>query len=132
MRDRTIGLFALGAAALSCAAPAMAQPVPFDPDALAVASLAPETAMPLARSQIADRDLLGAAGTLERLLLAHPEATPARLLYAALLCRLDDPEGAAVELRLLGGQPITEGDWSEVTSACGNVPRPAPPQGRRR
>jgi hypothetical protein len=128
MRGWTIAAFA----AASLAAPAAAQPAPTDADTLIGASLSPDTGMTLARSQIADRDLLGATGTLERVLLAHPEAIPPRLLYASLLCRLDDPEGASVELRLLGGQPIAEPDWAEVTAACGNVPRPAAPKGRRR
>lgn len=132
MRAWTFRLVAFAAAAAGLAAPASAQPVPTDPDALIGASQSPDTGIPLARRQIAERDILGAAGTLERVLLAHPEATPARLLYASLLCRLDDPEGAAVELRLLAGQSIADADWSEVTAACGNVPRPTTVKGRRR
>jgi hypothetical protein len=132
MRAWTLRLFALATAAAAFATPAAAQPPSADPEWLAGASVTPDTGLPLARSQIADRDLLGAAGTLERVLLAHPEANGARLLYASVLCRLDDPEGAGLELRLLGGQPIADADWADVTAACGNVPRPAPPKGRRR
>jgi hypothetical protein len=132
MRGWMLPLLTFAGAAALGAGPALAQAVPSDPDALIGASLSPDTGMTLARSQIGDRDLLGAVGTLERVLLAHPEATPARLLYASLLCRLDDPEGAGLEIRLLNGQPIADSDWSEVTAACGNVPRPAAPKGRRR
>jgi thioredoxin-like negative regulator of GroEL len=80
----------------------------------------------LGRRQVADADLLGAVGTLERVLLAHPEANEARLLYASLLCRLDDTEGAGVELGLLPPEAITEEEWQEVTKACGPLPRPGP------
>jgi hypothetical protein len=45
-----------------------------------------------------------------------------------LLCRVDDAEGANVELSLLGGQQIADADWAIVTAACGSVPRPAPPR----
>ena len=132
MRVRTFRFLALVATSAGFAASAGAQTVPTDPETLVDASQAPETALPLARGQIAERDLLGAAGTLERLLLARPGVIPARLLYASLLCRLDDAEGAGIELRLLDGQPIADADWAEVTAACGNVARPAPPKGRRR
>jgi hypothetical protein len=125
-------LLALGFAAAALSAPAAAQTAPTDPDTLISAALSPGTGMSLARAQIADRDLLAALGTLERVLLAHPEAVPPRLLYASLLCRLDDREGAEVELGLLGGQAVADADWTEVTSACGNVARPAPARGRRR
>ncbi|MBV9929464.1 MAG: hypothetical protein JO013_00755 [Alphaproteobacteria bacterium] len=123
---------AIGLASALCAAPAAAQTAPTDIDTLIGASLSPDTGMTLARAQISDRDLLGAAGTLERVLLAHPEALPPRLLYASLLCRLDDREGAEVEIGLLGGQPIADADWAEVTGACGAIARPAPPRGKRR
>ncbi len=99
---------------------------------LANAALQIDTGMALARRQIGETDLLGATGTLERVLFAHPEATEARLLYASLLCRLDDAEGAAVELRLLRPETITDEAWREVTEACGPIPRPAASAGRAR
>jgi hypothetical protein len=127
MTGRTL-LILLGLAAASTApAPALAQT---DLDALATASQQVDTGLALARRQVAGADLLGAAGTLERVLLVHPEAIPPRLLYASLLCRLDDRQGADVELGLLAGKPIADADWAEVAAACGAVPRPAPP-GRR-
>ena len=122
--------FLLGLAAAFAASPALAQD---DLDGLAAASQQVDSGMALARRQVGTRDLLGALGTLERVLIANPEAVQPRLLYASLLCRLDDAEGAAVELNLLAGQPIADADWTEVTAACGAVPRPAPPPtGRRR
>ena len=81
--------------------------------------------MALARRQIGETDLMGAAGTLERVLFANPDAPEPRLLYASLLCRLDDPEGASVELLLVRPDAIQDDAWREVTDACGPVPRPA-------
>jgi len=119
---------AFGLAAALWAGPAAAQRAPADVETLIAAPLSPDTGMSLARAQIADRDLLGAVGTLERLMIAHPEAVPPRLLYASLLCRLDDLEGAEVEVAALNGHPIAEADWTEVTRACGSIARPAPPR----
>jgi hypothetical protein len=124
-------LLAFGVTAAATPSLAAAQSSPTDPDTLITAALSPGTGIALAHSQIADRDLLAALGTLERVLFAHPEAVPARLLYTSLLCRLDDREGAEVEIRLLAGQPIAAADWSEVTTACGSIAPPAPPRGRR-
>ncbi|HEY0413698.1 MAG TPA: hypothetical protein VGD66_11190 [Allosphingosinicella sp.] len=104
--------------------PAQAQRGPDYLDVLIQASLRPDTGMNLARRQIADTDLLAALGTLERVTIAHPEAVDARLLYISLLCRLDDREGAEVELGLLGGQAIPDDGWAEVSAACGSVARP--------
>jgi hypothetical protein len=129
MTGRTL-LVLLGlAAAATAPASALAQS---DLDALVTASQQVDSGLTLARQQIAGADLLGAAGTLERVLLVHPEAVPPRLLYASLLCRLDDRQGADVELGLLAGKPIADADWALVTAACGAVPRPAPPRGSRR
>jgi thioredoxin-like negative regulator of GroEL len=107
--------------------PVHAQAVAETPEVLADAALQIDTGIALARRQITDTDLLGATGTLERVLLAHPQATEARLLYASLLCRLDDSEGAGVELRLLAPEAITDEAWREVTEACGPLPRPGQP-----
>lgn len=119
-------LLALSAAFLLSPA-AIAQ----DLDAMASASQQVDSGMALARGQIAASDLPGALGTLERVLLAFPEIVPPRLLYASLLCRLDDRQGAELELGLLAGKPIADPDWAGVEAACGAVPRPAPPRGRR-
>lgn len=113
-------------AALFWAAPLQAQEA-LEPEieALIGPSQQPGTGLTLARSQVQNNDLLGAAGTLERVLLVQPDATPARLLYASLLCRLDDAAGARVELSLLQGQDVDDAAWAEVASACGGaVTRP--------
>jgi hypothetical protein len=99
-----------------------------NPDALIDASRQVDTGLALANRQIAANDLLGALGTLERVQFAHPEAVPPRLLYVSLLCRLDDREGAEVEIGLLAGRGIAEADMAPVTAACGSVARPAPPR----
>src|SRR5687768_10631453 len=121
-------LLALPAAALLAPA-ASAQD---DLNALAAATEQVESGMALARRQVAAADLPGALGTLERLLFAHPEIVPPRLLYASLLCRLDDRQGAELELGLLAGKPIADPDWAGVAAACGSIERPAPPKRRRR
>ena len=120
-------LLGLSAAAL-LAPPAAAQD---DADALVAASRQVDTGMALARSQIAASDLTGALGTLERVLFAYPEIVPPRLLYASLLCRLDDRQGAELELGLLAGKRIADADWAEVTAACGPVPRPPKKRSKR-
>ena len=111
----------LGAAALI----ATAAPAQEEADSLAAATRQLDSGMSLARRQAAASDLLGAMGTLERVLFAYPEAVPARLLYASLLCRLDDRQGAELELGLLAGKRVDDADWAGVTAACGPVPRPA-------
>lgn len=121
-------LLALSASALL----APAAPAQDDLDAMATATEQVDSGMALARRQIAASDLPGALGTLERVLLAHPEIVPPRLLYASLLCRLDDRQGAELELGLLAGKPIADADWTGVEAACGQVPRPAPPRRSRR
>jgi len=109
------------------ALPAAAAPQD-NPDALIDASRQVDTGLALANRQIAANDLLGALGTLERVQFAHPEALPPRLVYISLLCRLDDREGAEVELGLLAGQPVADSDWSGVVAACGPMTRPAAPR----
>ena len=120
---------------IAVSAAALASPAAFaqnDLDALAAASEQVDSGMALARSQIAASDLPGAVGTLERVLLAHPEIVPPRLLYASLLCRLDDRRGADIELGLLADKEIADSDWAAVQAACPGVARPAPPRRPRR
>jgi hypothetical protein len=112
----------LGLSALALLAPAAS--AQDESEALVAASQQVDSGMALARRQIAASDLTGALGTLERVLFAHPEIVPPRLLYASLLCRLDDRQGAELELGLLAGKRIADADWAGVTAACGPVPRP--------
>jgi hypothetical protein len=82
--------------------------------------------------QLGGSDLLGALGSLERILLANPEAVAPRLLYASVLCRLDDRQGAELEIGLLAGKAIADPDWAGVVAACGPMARPAPPKRRKK
>lgn len=105
--------------------PAHAQDqVPAELEALIAPALQEDTGVALARRQIAESDLLGAAATLERVMLVDPEAIAARLLHAGVLCRLDDRAGARVQLSMLRGQTIADAAWNEFTAACGAMPRP--------
>lgn len=124
---RSSGIVGMGfLAATIFAAPVHAQQEAGTELEALIASLADADAgMALARRQIGDTDLLGALGTLERAMFAQPDAVAHRLLYASLLCRLDDPAGAAVEVALLGRQDITDESWAELTAACGPLPRPS-------
>ena len=104
-----------------------------DPDSLAAATGQLDSGMALAYRQVRATDLPGALGTLERLLFAYPEAVPPRLLYASILCLVDDRQGAELELGLLAGKPTADSDWAAVAAACGPVPRPEPgKRGKRR
>ncbi|HEX6375467.1 MAG TPA: hypothetical protein VFZ91_07075 [Allosphingosinicella sp.] len=98
---------------------------------LVSASAELEPGLAFARNQAASGDLLGALATLERVLIAYPNADDARLYHAALLCRLDDRGGARAELVELAGRPISDPGWSEVEAACGTLPRPGPSGGAR-
>jgi hypothetical protein len=104
--------------------PAQAQDVPAELEALIAPAQEEAGGIALARQQIAESDLLGAAATLERVMIADPEAIEARLLHAGLLCRLDDRAGARVALGLLRGQAVADAAWQEFTGACGAMPRP--------
>ena len=121
-----IGLFA----GILVALPAQAEPVSHDPESLISASLAVDTGLALARRQAAESDLLGAVATIERVLIGHPDAIAPRLLYAGLLCRLDDPKGASAELAMLGSEAVTDDDWAEVTRSCGAMTRPGTGEAR--
>jgi hypothetical protein len=113
-------------AVVSVAAPAVAQSEQ-DIEALVAESQTPGDAIAAARQQTAAGDLTGAAATLERALLEDPNANDARLLYAATLCRLGDPQGARIELGKLDRQDVGSAMFAEANEACGGTLRhPAP------
>ncbi len=60
-----------------------------------------------ARQQAAAGDYLSAASTLERLLYTQPNWDSARLFYALVLYRLDDPQAAIRELNILETRPLS-------------------------
>jgi Flp pilus assembly protein TadD len=100
------------------ATPALAQIDPLDElDSLSRASADPGDGLALARQQVARGDLIGAVATTERIIALHPESDDVLMFHASLLCRLDDAEGARVEIaELRGGRG---GDWAPVIAACG-------------
>ena len=123
-RIRSYLLLALGFSGLIAASPALAEQPPYDAEPLISASLEVDTGLALARRQTAENDLLGAVATVERVLFGHPDAVAPRLLYAGLLCRLDDRKGAVAELGLLGSEAVPDADWTEFTNTCGGMSRP--------
>jgi Tfp pilus assembly protein PilF len=106
------------AACLSLAgAPAQAEPIA-ELEALSRGTATPAAGIALARKQMNGSDYLGALATLERVLISHPEAEEALLLHASLLCRLDDREGAVIELDELRGRPFPDRLWNDATAPC--------------
>ena len=99
------------------ASPAWADPVA-ELEALSRETGSPQSGLALARRQAAGGDLLGAMATLERVLITHPEAEEALLLHASLLCRLDDREGALIEIDELRGRPFPDKLWTDATAPC--------------
>ena len=101
-----------------------AQTIAQDVEPLIAPAQKVDSGIALARQQIGQGDLLGAASTLERVIIQNPESVGPRLLYVALLCRLDDRQGAAVELSLMPKRSVPDSYWTEVTAACGAMQRP--------
>ena len=99
--------------------------------ALVAESQTPGQAIATAREQTAAGELTEAAATLERALLEDPNANDVRLLYAATLCRLGDPQGARIEIGKLDRQDISNAVFLEANEACGGaLRRPAPAEGQ--
>jgi Flp pilus assembly protein TadD len=115
-------LAAFAAAFIAPAASAQTDPFP-ELDAMVSAST-PSAGMALARRQIADGELNGALGTLERVLMNNPRADSALLLHASLLCRVDDMPGARAEIAEMRAVAISREDWAVVTAACGPMQQP--------
>lgn len=68
-------------------------------------------------------DLNGAAGALERVLIADPNRHGARLLYAVVLFRLDDLQGARDQLNLLDPVTLTPLQRAEATRYRARIER---------
>ncbi len=67
-----------------------------------------------AQQQVKSEDLLGAAGTLERILITNPNLHEVRLFYAVVLFRLDNLIDAQNELKKLENAPLPENLKSQV------------------
>ena len=118
--NRSLLRASIGLAAASLAVPALAQSEQ-DIAALVAESQTPVDAIATARQQTAAGDLTGAAATLDRALLEDPNANDARLLYAATLCRLGDPQGARIEIGKLARQNVGQAMFDEANQACGGA-----------
>lgn len=123
MGTRRIANCLLAIAACLSAAPAQADEAS-ELDALSRATDAVGPGLALARSQIGSGDLMGALATLERIAIQHPTAGEAQLLHASLLCRLDDPSGAAREFAHLKKRDFSRIVWDEANATCAR-PEPA-------
>ncbi|MDH7971203.1 hypothetical protein QH494_03335 [Sphingomonas sp. AR_OL41] len=124
-RMLTIGM--AGAAMALGALPAMAQDAAADIDRMIDATASPDGALKLARTQADQGDLTGAAATLERALLAHPDTGSAdvRLYYVAVLCRLDDHGRARIEASRIDSSSASTAAIGEARTACGSLDLPA-------
>ena len=60
-----------------------------------------------AKQQVAENDMLGAASTLERILIANPKLDQIRLFYLVVLFRLDNMTGAQQEIEILKTRALT-------------------------
>ncbi len=76
-----------------------------------------------ARRAAAAGDLNGAAGALERVLIADPNRHSARLLYAVILFRLDDLQGARDQLDLLDPVSLTPLQRAEAARYRASIER---------
>ena len=93
-----------------------------DLDRLVQNSAKPADGLALARSQAGAGDLLDALATLERVLAADPKDKQVRLLHASLLCRIDDPDGAAAEFARLRAKDYKKAEWSAALVPCNAAP----------
>lgn len=112
------------AAEAAAAAAAAAEDIPFEKILAAPGDL--DLNERYAREQIRRGDLRGAATTLERVLILAPGRDRTRLLYAAVLYRLDALQDAERELRLVLARPAPAGVLEEAKAYLKLV------EGRRR
>lgn len=87
-------------------------------DQLILASAKPADGIALARLQAGSGALLDALATLERVLLTDPANKPAQLLHASILCRIDDPDGAAAEFARLKSKDFKKPEWAAARAPC--------------
>lgn len=83
----------------------------------------PDLNLAYARQAADAGDLNGAAGALERVLIADPNRHGARLLYAVILYRLDDLQGARDQLDQLDPVSLTPLQRAEATRYRARIER---------
>ena len=81
-----------------------------------------------AKQEIKRGEMLNAASALERMLYANPNWHSARLLYAAVLYRLDDPKAAMRELSLLENRNLNEQQIKTYERYLVDFEKPLPPR----
>lgn len=94
-----------------------------DFDAVFAAPDDPALNLEFARRAVDAGDLNGAAGALERVLIADPNRHGARLFYAVVLYRLDDLQGARDQLDLLDAVALTPLQRAEATRYRARIER---------
>ncbi|MDQ3126507.1 MAG: tetratricopeptide repeat protein [Pseudomonadota bacterium] len=94
-----------------------------DFDAVLAAPDDPGLNLEFARRAVEAGDLNGAAGALERVLIADPNRHGARLMYAVILYRLDDLQGARDQLDLLEPVTLTPLQRAEATRYRARIER---------
>ncbi|MDP1913300.1 tetratricopeptide repeat protein [Brevundimonas sp.] len=94
-----------------------------DFDAVLAAPDDPDLNLDFARRAADAGDLNGAAGALERVLIADPNRHGARLMYALILYRLDDLQGARDQLDLLDPVTLTSLQRAEATRYRARIER---------
>lgn len=99
------------------AAPLRAE-TPEQLERLLAASETAQGALALARQQADEGQLLEALASAERARFFDPRHKQTRLFHAQLLCRLDDPQGAAVEWSRLRKGDYKKPVWKEARAAC--------------
>ena len=94
-----------------------------DFDAVLAAPDDPDLNLAFARRAADAGDLNGAAGALERVLIADPNRHGSRLMYAIILYRLDDLQGARDQLDLLDPVTLTPLQRAEATRYRARIER---------
>jgi len=92
---------------VAAAAPATAAAAAPDFDQVMAAPDDPQLNLDYATAQAKAGNLLEAAAALERVIAIHPEWDGARLLYAVVLYRLGDTQGASVQLAQVHTEALT-------------------------
>lgn len=77
-----------------------------------------EKVLALAQQQADAGQLLEALASAERARFLDPKLKQARLMHAVLLCRIDDPQGAAIEWNALDKGDFKKKSWKSAKASC--------------